>query len=35
VREGERWLIRHRRPEVLWRAENSVIGADQVAEAYR
>jgi len=35
VREGERWLIRDRRPEVLWRAENSVIAADQVAEAYR
>lgn len=35
VEENGRWLIKHRRPEVLWRAENSVIGPDQVAAAYR
>jgi len=35
VKEGDRWLIKHRRPEVLWRAENSVIAADQVVAQYR
>lgn len=35
VEEGDRWLIKYRSSVALWRAENSIIGVDQLAREYR
>jgi hypothetical protein len=35
VENDGRWLIKNRRAEVLWRAETSLIGPEQVLAEYR